>query len=156
MTIQSRLSWTPHVLGQIKKANTLLNRARTIIGREWNLDPEKSLWIYTAITRPKVTSGSLVWAHSLDKTRVNMLKQMQRKILLATSGALKSTIMDAMEVIFGLIPLDLHIMELVARSRIRTKPLVKERWDGIDGNQKEPGKVDVHQRHHVRAILNSL
>ena len=29
-----------------------------------------------------------------------------------------------MEVILGLIPLDLHIMELAARSRIRTKPLV--------------------------------
>ena len=45
MTIQSRLSWNPHVLGQIKKANMLLNRARTIIGREWGLDPEKALWI---------------------------------------------------------------------------------------------------------------
>ena len=37
MTIQSRLSWTTHVLEQIKK---LLNRARTIIGWEWGLDPE--------------------------------------------------------------------------------------------------------------------
>ena len=33
MIIQSRLSWTAHVLGQIKKANMLLSRARTIIGR---------------------------------------------------------------------------------------------------------------------------
>ena len=32
--IQSRFSWTTHVLGQAKKANILLNRARTIIGRE--------------------------------------------------------------------------------------------------------------------------
>ena len=55
MIIQSRLSWTSHVLGQIKKANMLLNRARTIIGREWGLHPERALWIYTAIARPKVT-----------------------------------------------------------------------------------------------------
>ena len=33
MIIQSRLSWTAHVLGQVEKANMLLNRARTIIGR---------------------------------------------------------------------------------------------------------------------------
>ena len=39
MIIQSRLSWTAHVLGQIKKANMLLNRARIIIGRELGLDP---------------------------------------------------------------------------------------------------------------------
>ena len=45
-----------------------------------------------------------------------------------------------MEVIAGLIPLDLHIMELAARSRVRTKPLVKDRWDGIDGSQKGPGE----------------
>ena len=147
MNIQSRLSWTNHVVGQIKKANMLLNRARTVIGREWGLDPEKALWIYTAIARPKVTYGSLVWAHSLDKTLMNKLKQMQRKILVAISGALRSTPTEAMEVIAGLIPLDLHIMELAARSRVRTKPLVKDRWDGIDGNQKGPGKVVGHRRY---------
>ena len=43
MIIQSRLSWTAHVPGQIKKANMLLNRPRTIIGREWGLDPERAL-----------------------------------------------------------------------------------------------------------------
>ena len=34
MIIQSRLSCTTHVLGQIKKASMFLYRARTIIGRE--------------------------------------------------------------------------------------------------------------------------
>ena len=145
--IPSRLSWNPHVLGKIKKANILLNRARTIIGREWGLDPEKALWIYTPIARPKVTYGSLVWAHSLDKTLGNKLKQMQRKILIAILGALRSTPMDAMEVTDGLILLDLHIMKLAARSRVRTKPLVKDRWDGIDGSQREPGKVVGHGRY---------
>ena len=147
MNIQSRLSWTAHVVGQIKKANMLLNRARTIIGREWGLDPERALWIYTAIARPKVTSGSLVWAHSLDKTLMNRLKEMQRKILVAISGALRSILMEAMEVIAGLIALDLHIMELAARSRVRTKLLVMDRWDGIDGSRKGPGKVVGHGRY---------
>ena len=147
MTIQSRLSWTAYVLGQIEKANMLLNRARIIIGRKWGLDPERALWIYTATARPKVTDGSLVWAHSLDQRLGNKLKQMQRKILVAISGALRSTPRDAMEVIAGLIPLDLHTMELAARSRVRTKPLVKDRWDGIDGSQRGPGKVIGHRRY---------
>ena len=107
----------------------LLIRARTIIGREWGLDMERALWIYTAIAPPKVTYGSLLWAHSLDKALGNKLKQMQRKILVAISGALRSTPTDAMEVITGLILLDLHTIELAARSRVRTKPLVKDRWD---------------------------
>ena len=51
--IQSRLSWTAHMLGQIKKANMLLNRARTIIRREWGLDLKRALWIYTAISDQK-------------------------------------------------------------------------------------------------------
>ena len=88
-----------------------------------------------------------MWAHSLDKTLGNKLKQMQRKILIAISGALRSTPTDAMEVIAGLIPLDLHIMELAARSSVRTKPLVKDRWDGIDGSQRGPGKVVGHRRY---------
>ena len=85
------------MLGQIKKANMLLNRTRTIIGREWGLDPERALWIYTAIARPKVTYGALVWAHGLDITLANKLKQMQRKILVAISGVLRSSPTDAME-----------------------------------------------------------
>ena len=61
MIIQSRLSGSAPMLGQIKKANMPLNRARTIIGREWGLDPERALWIYyTAIARPKVSYGSQV------------------------------------------------------------------------------------------------
>ena len=55
--------------------------------------------------------------------------------------------MDPKEVTFGLILLDLHIMELAARSRVRTKPLVEDRWDGIDGSQRGPGKVVGHRRY---------
>ena len=55
--------------------------------------------------------------------------------------------MDAMKVILGLIPLDLHIMKLVARARKRTDPFFKGKWDGINGSQKKkPGKVDGYQR----------
>ena len=67
--------------------------------------------------------------------------------MVAISDALRSTPTDAMEVITGLIPLDLHTMELAARSRVRTKPLVKDRWDGIDGSQRRPGKVVGHRRY---------
>ena len=72
---------------------------------------------------------------------------MQRKILDAISGALRSTPTEAMEVIAGLKLLDLHIMELAARARVRTKPLAKERWDGIDGSHKGTGKVVGHRRY---------
>ena len=68
------------------------------------------------------------------------------------SGALRSTPTDAMEVIAGLIPLDLHIMELAARSRARTKPLVKDTWDGINGSQKGPGKVVGHRKYWDKFI----
>ena len=124
--------WGTNNQSRVMKANMLLNRARTIIGREWEW-PEKALWIYSATTRPVLTYGSLVWAPSMDKTLGNKLKQIQRKILLAISGELRSTPTDATEVILGLIPLDRCIMELAARSRIRTKPLVKDKWVGIDG-----------------------
>ena len=72
---------------------------------------------------------------------------MQRKILVAISGALRSTPTDAMEVIAVLITLDLHTMELATRSRVRTKPLVKDRLDGINGSQRGPGKVVGHRRY---------
>ena len=78
----------------------------------------------------------------LDKTLGNKLKQMQRKILLTTSGALRSTPTGAMEVILGLIPLDLQIIGLAARSQIRTNPRSPQRehpwieWE-ISGEEAE-------------------
>ena len=53
-------------------------------------------------------------------------------------GALRSKPTDAMEVIAGLIPLDLHTMELAARSRVRTKPLVK---DSMGWNRWKPKRT---------------
>ena len=101
----------------------ILNRGRTIIGREWGLNPEKALWIYIAITRPKVTHGSLVWANGLDKTLGNKLKQMRRKVLLGISGALRSTPTDAMEVILGLIlTVNINGMVRVAHIWLFRKP----------------------------------
>ena len=131
VTIQCRLTWSYHIRKQLKKANMLLNRVRTLIGKEWGLDPEKLIWIYTAIARPKISYGSLVWAHTMGQTLKEQLNKMQIKILRACSGAQRSTPLDVMEVAMGLIPLDLHIEELAARSRLRTRYILKDTWDGI-------------------------
>ena len=44
-----------------------------------------------------------------------------------------------MEVVFGLIPLNLQVLELATRSRLRTKHHMRDSWDGIaeaDGKPK--------------------
>ena len=45
-------------------------------------------------------------------------------------------------------------MELGARSRIRTKPLVKDRWDGINGSRKGPGKIFGHRKYWDKLTEN--
>ena len=136
MIIQKRLTWAKNLEKQIKKSNMLLNRARSVIAREWGLTPERLLWVYTAMTRPKLTYGALVWAHNITETNRKLMNKVQRKILIACSGSMRSTPTEAMEAIMGLLPLDIYVEEIAIRTRARTKYYLKDTWDGLSKGGK--------------------
>ncbi len=99
ITIHRSLLWTDHVRERIKKCGYVLSRLRRVVGRDWGLTPDKLWWIYTAIVRPKLSYGSLVWAHDLGIGVIKSLNKLQRMILKGTSQALRSTPTAGMEVV---------------------------------------------------------
>lgn len=132
--ITQHLSWTEQVKGRVCKAMKVLHNAKSIIGQNWGLNPEKILWIHTAIVRPTISYGSLVWARSINDTMRSSLSRVQRHALLAMAPTLRSTPTAGMEAALGLLPLDLHVESEALKARIRTRDSVKDTWDGI-GNK---------------------
>ena len=114
VTFDSKLLWTTHVLGQIKKAQASLMTCRNSVGRYWGLNPKVTKWIYTAIVRPQLTYGSIVWVSALAKKhlckKLNSLQRMACKMI--TSG-IHSTPTMGMEILVGLLPL-VDFIELAA------------------------------------------
>ena len=81
VTLSKNLSWSNHVSERIAKATKILTLAKAAIGMTWGLTPEKVLWVYTAMVRPIVTYGALVWDTNINKTIIRKLRSLQRMVL---------------------------------------------------------------------------
>ena len=59
----------------------------------WELSPRIALWIYTAIIRPMLTNGAVVWGPKAKQTTViRKLKQIQRIACLYTTEVMKKEV----------------------------------------------------------------
>jgi hypothetical protein len=112
------------------------------------LTPSRAHWVHTAIIRPKITYGSIVWADKLNQTQIEKLERVQRRSLChITQPIFKSTPTKGMEALLGIPPLDLHAQELALNSRFRTRNLVKKTWDGLAASG---------MKGHIRALDDLL
>jgi len=104
------LNWTDHIALKAAKATSQFALCRRVVGRSWGLGPKVMRWVYTAVIRPSIEYGAVVWAHALKtQSRTSRLVRLQRCALLAITGAMNSTATTAMESLIGLPPLDIHI-----------------------------------------------
>ncbi len=120
-----------------------------IVGREWGLTPAKIKWVYTAIIKPKLLYGSVVWAYAINPSSNKKLDRLQRRPLThMVNPSFRSTPTKGMEVMLGLPPLSLSIKESALNvanrlgrpemswtgfgSQVRTKGHLKLCWDELN------------------------
>lgn len=136
VTLQSHLTWGTHVHERVKKATATLNLANAAIGQKWGFNPERALWVYTAMARSVVTYGALVWAQDITDTIKGRLTRLQRKALLGMCHSMRSTPSAGMEVVLGVQPLDIYNRLTAALARVRTRRLLIDGWDGLGSLKK--------------------
>ena len=105
--------------------------------------------MYTAMARNVSTYGSLVWATTITGTIRKELARLQRKAMLNMTMSMRSTPTVGLEVVLGLLPLDLHAIETATLARVRTRELLADSWDGI-------GETKRGHRRKADAILEKL
>jgi len=111
--LDSKLHGKEHLQYKCKKAVALFWQCRRIVGKTWGIIPKIAHWIYTTIIRPMLTHGAVVWWPRVELgVARTLLSSLQR---LAITGAIRTTPTAAMEVLTGLLPLDIYI-KLVAMS----------------------------------------
>ena len=52
ITIDSGLTWIPHITDKISKAKRILFAARGAVGKLWGPKPEMMLWLWKCVVRP--------------------------------------------------------------------------------------------------------
>jgi len=103
------LLWTDNILDRTRKAVIALFACKKAIWRKWGFSPMIVHWLYTAIVKPILLYGNIVWWHSLEKNcNFRILHKIQRSAELCISGALRTTATEALNTILDLQPLDLH------------------------------------------------
>ncbi len=110
VTLDSKLSWSPHIRNKVIACKRLLFATKQAVGQLWGPSPRHMKWIYTGMIRPVLTYGSLVWAHAAQtKTFETKFRQLQRLSLMSMGHFRKSTPTAGLEIIMGLPPLDLWV-----------------------------------------------
>ena len=80
VTLQRKLTWGLHVHARITKCTKLMNLANAAIGQKWGFNPERALWVYTALARSVSTYGAIAWSQSITgtiKTKLGKLSSAQ-------------------------------------------------------------------------------
>ena len=79
VTLDSKLTWKPHISRITRKATTALMQGRQIVGKTWEIKPSMMKWIYTAMIRPIMSYVCVSWAGGLNKNSlVRKLTKVQR------------------------------------------------------------------------------
>ena len=120
VTLDYRLNWKQHVSEVVRKATVCLWACRRTVGYNWGLKPRIVHWLYTAVIRPMITYGVLVWWPATRKVSYKrQLSKLQRFVCLGVTGALRTTPTLAMEAILGLVPLYLHLEAEARKASVR-------------------------------------
>jgi hypothetical protein len=110
VTLDDKLSWRPHIKNKIKKAKRTLMAIRSIIGKSWGPSPMCARWSWTGVIRPALTYGAIVWSRTAYQAWAKKkLLRLQMMALSQIAHVRPSTPSAALEVLYGVPPLDLFI-----------------------------------------------
>ncbi len=121
ITIDAKLTFNDHVDSQVKKATAVMAQAKRLAGKTWGLTPKMTKWIYTAMVLPVVTYACLSWLNGAQTARNQQkLTKMQRRACMLITSAYPGTPTAALEVLSGLLPMDLILTEeaILASTRL--------------------------------------
>ena len=121
VTIDNTLSWTPHINQKLDQCSTLLKLITRRTSSYFGPKPKLMRWVYTGIIRPKFTYGALVWAHSITPKQHKKLKQLNRLACMSLTPTTRSTPQAALEILYNISPLDLHLTEIGLKTFLRLK-----------------------------------
>lgn len=122
--IDTKLKWGPHLKFIQSKMITQTLALSRLTTSTWGVCFAKARHVYNAVIRPAITFGSSIWhspcgaPDSIKKTD-KLLNDIQRECLRVVSGGFRATPQPIIEVETHMMPINLHLAHLQARTRKR-------------------------------------
>lgn len=118
ITLDRGKTFWPHIKNMAENSINLFSRLRSLTSDNWGLNQATARVIYKAVFIPRITYGARIWENGSKTVKaISKLGSVQRRALLATTGAYRTTSTHALQAIAGLLPLDLEIRKVAARQK---------------------------------------
>lgn len=118
--LNTNMGFTQHIENLLENSNDLFSRMKGASGLSWGYNTDTKIMFYNTIYLTRITYGSMFWASSIrTKTMIEKIQSAQRRALLAITKAYRTTSTAALQVIAGLLPLDLAIKCAAVKQRNR-------------------------------------
>jgi len=115
-----KLTFNAHIEHKCKKACIAFWQCKGAIGKTWGISPKTAHWLYSAVIRPALTYGAIVWWQAaLKVSNERKLYKVQRMACLGITSAMPTAPTVALEVITGLNPLSLYIQRIAMATAYR-------------------------------------
>jgi ribonuclease HI len=142
VTLDQKLTWTPHIVKQAKKAKGVLMMCKNAIGPTWGFTPATMKWIYTSIVRPMVTYAAAIWVNGLrTQKNIKVLSSIQRLSHLMVTGGHPSTPLKALDKLLGFLPIETYIKEQATTCAARL--MATDSWI-IESDAATNGRLRKH------------
>ena len=105
VTFDRRMTWKQHIQNAETKARRKLNIMRKLAGTHWGANEKILKTIYQGSVRPHLEYGSSSWM-TAAKTHRQTLDKVQNQALRIITGSMRSTPIEMMEQITGILPLN--------------------------------------------------
>jgi ribonuclease HI len=142
ITLDQKLTWTVHISKQSKKAKGILMMCKAALGPTWGFTPTTMKWIYTAVVRPMLAYGAVIWNNGLNnQSNMKALNSVQRLSHIMTTGGHPSTSLVALDKITNIIPIDLFLKEQAVNCAARLR--AQGSWE-CTGERIDKGRLKRH------------
>ena len=153
VTLDSKLSWKPHINKKIDSAKKLIYLVNKAIRGNWGPAPDLTGWALTGIVRPSLCYASSVWAHALKgKGMMKRLDRIDRLGLLSIAQCAPSTPTQALRIIYGIPPTRVMIDKFAIDTLLRYRYRMTLDWDGLTGGKKRHKSHLAYLWDHVREM----
>ncbi len=118
--LDRKLNWGPQLKRVTDRGKWTLMTCRRVVGRSWGLKPRIMLWLYTAVVRPALTYGAVVWWPRVQvQVAAAELAGVQRLAGLTVTGAFCSTPGATLDSCLNIPPLDIYIRSVARKCAYR-------------------------------------
>ena len=127
--IDDKLDWDTHIRTQVDKCHRLQHKYTQKTKTYFGPRPKLMRWVYTGIIRPKMAYAALVWAHNITPSHNKSLKKLNRLACMSLTPTTRSTPQASLEIMYNIIPLDLHLTEMGLKTYLGIRQQLDIPWD---------------------------